>query len=99
MTDRGLWVAGLSVGGNVRRLMYQSLIWALVLGHDPRRLRTALDAEDRQCLADALVDSVGRNAELGRNLLRIEMLIDEQQAIELAAAEPGDTRGHQILRT
>src|SRR5689334_23449589 len=31
ITDRGLWVAGLELDGNVRRLMYQSLIWSAVL--------------------------------------------------------------------
>jgi hypothetical protein len=46
MTDRGFGVAGLGVADNVRRLMYQSLIWALGLRHDPRGLRAALDAED-----------------------------------------------------
>jgi hypothetical protein len=69
MTDRGLWVAGLFVGGNVRRLMYQSLIWAFDLGNDACRLRPALYAEDSQGLANALVNRVRRNAELGRDFL------------------------------
>jgi len=86
MTDRGLWVAGLSVAVNVRRLMYQSLIWLLVLGDDPRRLCATLDAEDSQRLADALVDGMRRNVELRRDLLGIEMLVDEQETVELAGA-------------
>jgi len=32
---------------------------------------------------DALVDSMGGNAELDRNFLRRKMLIDEPQAVEL----------------
>jgi hypothetical protein len=43
MTDRGFWMIGLGVAGNVRRLMYQTLICpfagAGILGHQPRRLR------------------------------------------------------------
>jgi hypothetical protein len=99
MADRGLWVAGMEVGGNVRRLMYQSLIWSLVLGNDPGRLRAPLDAEDGESLADALVDRMRRDVELGRNFLGAEMLIDEQEAIELASSKTGDARGHHILRT
>jgi hypothetical protein len=68
MTDRGFWVAGLSIFVNVRRLMYQSLIWVFELGDDPCRLRAPLDAEDGQRLADALVNGVRRDVQLGRNL-------------------------------
>jgi hypothetical protein len=64
MTDRGLWVAGLSVGVNVRRLMYQSLIWLFVLGDDARCLRTPLDSEDCERLANALINGVGRDVQL-----------------------------------
>jgi hypothetical protein len=70
MTDRGLWVAGLFAGGNVRRLMYQSLIWAFVLRHDARRLRAALDAEDLKRLPDALIDGVRRDVKLCSDLFR-----------------------------
>src|SRR3954462_12967124 len=45
MTDRGLWVACVDGGLNVRRLMYQSLIWPTVLRNDAGRLRAPLDAE------------------------------------------------------
>ena len=43
---------------NVRRLMYQSLIWFAALGDDARRLRAPTDAERMQRLANALVDRV-----------------------------------------
>src|SRR2546423_14399380 len=56
MTDRGLWVAGLDGGLNVRRLMYQSLIWSAVLGNKARCLGAAFDAERRQRLTHTLVD-------------------------------------------
>ena len=58
MTDRGFWVAGSLVRLNVRRLMYQSLIWSAVLRDEARRLGAALDAEDLERLADALIDGV-----------------------------------------
>jgi len=67
MTDRGLWVTGLAKSLNVRRLMYQSLIWAAVLRDEPRRLGAPLDAENLQRLADSLVDRVGGNAQLARD--------------------------------
>ena len=43
---------------NVRRLMYQSLIWPPVLCDDARGLRAPGDAEDLQRLTDALVHGV-----------------------------------------
>jgi len=58
MTDRAVWLAGLGLGGNVRRLMYQSLIWLGILSDDACRLRTAFHAEDLERLPDALVDRV-----------------------------------------
>ena len=58
MADRGSWVTGLWLGGTVRRLMYQPLIWAFRLRHDARSLGSPLDAEDGERLPDALVDGV-----------------------------------------
>jgi hypothetical protein len=84
MTDRGLWVAGLLAGGNVRRLMYQSLIWPFVLGDDARRLSAALNTQNRQGLANPLIDGVRRDVKLARNFLGRQMLVDEAKAIELA---------------
>jgi hypothetical protein len=97
MTDRGLGVARLGLAVNVRRLMYQPLICLLVAADDPRRLGAALDAEDRERLADALVDGVRRDMELGGDFLGREMLVDEQQAVELPRAQPCDALGHFIL--
>jgi len=87
MAGRGLWLAGECSCLNVRRLMYQSLIWLSVLDHEARRLGAALDTEDLECAADALVDGVRRNPELDRDFLRRTILGDEAQAGELAAAE------------
>ncbi len=67
-TDRPIGLAGVAIGLNVRRLMYQSLIWRPTLGDETRRLGSSFDAEDLEGLADALVDRVGRNAKLGGNL-------------------------------
>jgi hypothetical protein len=58
MSDRGIWVAVAGRRLNVRRLMYQTLIWARMLRHDPRRLRPALDSERVQGLANPLIDGV-----------------------------------------
>jgi hypothetical protein len=90
MTDRGPWVAGIDWTLNVRRLMYQSLIWAAVAGDDARRLAAPLDAEDLERLAYALIHRVRRNAELGGDVLGREMLIDQSQAIELAFGQSGN---------
>src|SRR5215218_4729640 len=89
-TDR---TAGMGLGTaalNVRRLMYQSLIWPVHLRDQPRSLRPALDAEHVQGTADALIDSMGGNAELDRNLFGRPMLVDQQQAVELRLTELGD---------
>jgi hypothetical protein len=83
MTDRGFWFGAIRAALNVRRLMYQSLIWLFVAGDSAGSLRTALDAEDLKGLADALVDSMRRNVELGRDFLGVQMLVDKKQAIEL----------------
>jgi hypothetical protein len=79
--------------------MYQTLIWALVLGDDPGRMGTALDAEDGEGLTDPLVDRVRRDFELGRDFLRREQLIDEPQAIELPGGQPSDPLGHRVFGT
>jgi hypothetical protein len=81
MADRGFWVTGLWLGGNVRRLMYQPLIWPFRLGNDARRLGAALDSEDGERLADTLVDRVRRDVELRRDFLGAKMLVDEEQAV------------------
>ncbi len=78
MTDRGLWFGRASIWLNVRRLMYQSLIWLLVAGNDSSRLSSPFNPENLERLTDALVDRVRRNVELGRNFLRIQMLVDEE---------------------
>jgi hypothetical protein len=98
MTDRGLWVAALLVGGNVRRLMYQSLIWPAVLGDDPRRLGAPLDAEDLKGLANALVDGVVRDAQFGGDLFGAQMLVDQPKAVELTAGETRHALHHRIVR-
>jgi hypothetical protein len=75
--------------------MYQTLIWAAVLGNDARRLAPALDAEDVERAADALVDGVRRDMKFGRDFLGRKMLVDQPQAIELARAEPRNAARNQ----
>jgi len=79
--------------------MYQLLIWAPDLGDDARGLAPAFDAQDPQSLADPLVDGMRRNLELDGNLFRVEVLIDEQEAVELALGQFCDASGHQVRRT
>jgi len=57
-TDRPSWLDGRGVELNIRRLMYQPLIWAAVLGDEASGLATALHAEDVQRAANALVDGM-----------------------------------------
>ena len=54
---------------NVRRLMYQPLIFAAVLRDDAGGLAAALDAEDLKSPADALIDGVRRDRQRRRDLL------------------------------
>ena len=70
MTDRPHWLDGGRARLNIRRLMYQSLIWAAVLGDEARGLRSPFNREDVERAANALVDRVRRDVELGRNFLR-----------------------------
>jgi hypothetical protein len=97
MTDRGFWLAGLGFCGNVRRLMYQSLIWPLALRDETSGLRAPLDAEDLQRLPDPLIDGMRRNAELGSDFLGAQMLVDEEQAIELPGRQPRNPLLDRIL--
>src|SRR4030095_14927270 len=89
-TDRTAGMAPESAALNVRRLMYQTLIWSLHLRDHARCLRTAIDAQHMQGAANALVDGVRGNAEFDGDFLGGHMMIDEQQAIELALAQPRD---------
>jgi hypothetical protein len=76
--------------------MYQSLIWAFDLSNHPGRLGTAFDTEDGERLPYSLVDRVGRDFQLRCNLFRVEMLVDEEEAVQLALGKLGDARGHQV---
>jgi len=67
-SDRGLWFAEFAVALNVRRLMYQSLIWAGALRNDARGLAAAFHAEDVQSPPNALVYGMWGDGELARNL-------------------------------
>ena len=76
MTDRPFLVLGGKRGGNVRRLMYQSLIWTSLTGDETRGLAAALDAEDLERAPDALIDRMRRNSELGGDFFGREMVVD-----------------------
>jgi hypothetical protein len=78
--------------------MYQSLIWAAVLGNDACGLASALYSKDMESAPNALIDGVRGDVELGRDLLRRQMFVDEQQTVELTSAEPRDARSQFIPR-
>jgi hypothetical protein len=87
IADRGELVACRGAGLNVRRLMYQTLIWLAVLGHEACGLGSARNAESLERLANPLVDGMRRDSELDRDLFRGKMLRDKEQAVELAARQ------------
>jgi hypothetical protein len=76
-TDRTVGVPQGCAALNVRRLMYQSLIWSMHLPDHACRLRTAFDAKYLQGSADALVDGMGRDPELEGDFLGRPMLVDQ----------------------
>ena len=98
MTDRGVGLDRSGVPLNVRRLMYQSLIWSSDLRNDPSSLRAPLDAENLERMANALVYGMRRNVELGGDFLRRQELVDEKEAIELGGSQAGDSLGHDVRR-
>ena len=49
--------------------MYQSLIWLVMLRDEASRMRPPLDAKRLKGAANALVDRMWRDVELGRDLL------------------------------
>src|SRR4029077_20711117 len=83
---------------NVRRLMYQTLIWPAVLRDEAGSLGSPLNGERVQGLANALIDRVVRDVEFGRDFFGRQMLVAQAQAIELPIREPRDTRSDHILR-
>jgi hypothetical protein len=70
--------------------MYQTLIWAAVAGDEAGGMGPALHSEDLERAADALVDGMRGDFEFGGDFLGGQMLVDQQQAIELAGAQPRD---------
>jgi hypothetical protein len=69
IADRALFVARPGIRLNVRRLMYQSLIWRTMLSHESSRLAPPRDLQDVESLPYALVDRMRRNPELDRDFL------------------------------
>jgi hypothetical protein len=72
---------------NVRRLMYQSLIWFVVARDEARRVGATFHAQGLERDADALIDGMRRDVELGRDFLGREMLVHQQKTIELPASQ------------
>jgi hypothetical protein len=97
LPDRGVWVAAGNAAVDVRRLMYQSLIWISVMRDDSSGVLAPAYAKDVQRLADALIDGVRRDLELGGDFLGRQMLIDEPEAVELPRAQARDKLSHRIL--
>ena len=73
---------------NMRRLMYQTLIWTAVASDEAGGMGATLHAKDLEGSADALIDGMWRNSELGRDFFGGQVLIDEAQAIQLTLTQP-----------
>jgi hypothetical protein len=97
-TDRIGWVARGRFALNVRRLMYQSLIWAVHPSYQSRSLRTSLDAQDVERTSDSLVNRMRGNPEFNGDFLGRKMLIDQKQRVELSLAQPADTGDESRIR-
>src|SRR3954452_19654006 len=76
--------------------MYQPLIWPFHLSDDPGCLRTAFHTERRKRLTNSLVYRVRRDVQLGRYFLGRKMLVDQEQAIELAGGKLPNPGGHHV---
>jgi hypothetical protein len=87
----GLLVACLAAL-NVRRLMYQSLIWRTVTSDEPCRVLASIHSQDLKGLPNPLIDRVMRNPELCGDFLGIEMLVNEMKTVELSPAQALDSR-------
>jgi hypothetical protein len=77
IADRGVWVTVAARRLNVRRLMYQSLIWRPVLRDEARGLSAPFNPKDRKRLPNSLIDRMRGDMELGSNFLGRKMLIDK----------------------
>ena len=97
MTDRVPWVARINLALNVRRLMYQTLIWLVVLRHEASGLSSPFNAEDVDRLSNALIDGVRRDIEFARDLLGRQMPVDETQAVQLTRGQPCDPLGEGAI--
>ena len=69
IADRAPLLARTRRSLNVRRLMYQPLIWVVQVGDEARRLGSALDAKDLKRLTNSLINGVRGDPELDRDLL------------------------------
>ena len=98
LADRAFWVAIGGAGLNVRRLMYQPLIWPCGLRYQAGRLRPPLDLQDLQRTSNALVDGVRGYIQLERDFFGRQMLVDQTQAVELTRAQPGQAGRELRLR-
>ena len=64
LADRAFWVPFEQCRLNMRRLMYQTLIWSADLGDDARRLGPTFDLQDLKRAADALIDRMRGDIQL-----------------------------------
>ena len=78
---------GKRVDLNVRRLMYQSLIWLVVASDEACCVGPTFNPQGLERDSNALIDGVRRDVELGRNFLGGEMLVHQQKTVELPASQ------------
>jgi len=77
--------------------MYQTLIWAAVVGDEASSLAAPLDPKDVERPADALVDGMRGDMELVGDLLGGKVLVDQQQAIKLSRAQTRDAARQNVI--
>ena len=99
--DRALFLSGLEVSVDVRRLMYQTLICRILgrdgVGHQACGLSAAVYSKFFQSPANALIDGVRADAEANRDFLAAVVPVDQKQAFDLSLGEASNGRGWVLL--
>jgi hypothetical protein len=94
--DRAVFLSELSRRVDVRRLMYQTLIYGVIgrnlIRYHSRGIASPLYTELVQGAANALIDRMGADPQFGRDFLAAVMAINQQQALDLAFSKPSHRR-------
>jgi len=90
--DRAVFLSEPGSRVDVRRLMYQTLIYGVIHGElirdHARSIAPPLNVELFQCATDPLIDRVRADAQFGCDFLAAIVAINQQQTLDLALSEP-----------